>query len=441
MRTAIRIFISGLIVLLSACSKQPTSESSRLEKSKTPSQPAVAKTDASPAASSHQPETQQQDEKPGLIQKLQSLGKFQPDEKFLNSPVLLREGVMDLGGMTVNQFVDMISKAGRSDGAPAELKGWTKDGNTYILHAEMDEPLDIEFDFNGVASQLQPVKTKRRIIDPWDFTMQLDQNRQVAAAREAEKIRALKSAQEDFENFRTNSLAAGAKLINDEIIAKKLDVDLLSRDGRFDIDPIKGKRSVEDFGTFGKVEYRSTVFANATEDSLSHACSSMDWDRKSVSAIEIRNVTHGFFHFPRQIEDESVKKAFAKLYQEFDERLRRDAGEDVVRELPVSIRFKGDEEGLISQQNSALEKFDYKNEGQVEGYQQLLSKFQKEMGELRDLKAQQTTVTAKISRKQAVCDTPKENLPQALQQEIKQTFADKRLALEASLKALEESAK
>ena len=199
-----------------------------------------------------------------------------------------------------------------------------------------------------------------------------------------EKIQALKSAREEFQRFITNSLAAGAKLINDAIIAKNLDVDLLSRDGRFRKDPIRGRGGkIEHAGSFIAVDHAYTVFANSTEDRLAHGVHA-GFDTMSVSRLRIGkgslDRTRAFFHFPRQIEDQSVKKAFVKLYQEFDERLCRDASEK---------DLKGDEDGLKRQRNAALEKFDYKNEAQVEGYPKLLPQFKEDMDELRQINKQQ----------------------------------------------------
>lgn len=442
-------------------------------------------------------------EQPGLVQRMLSLGQIKPDDKFLNSLLILREGIADLGEMKVKGYVELIGIGGPRDGVTTEIKGWTKEGNTYKLHANLGEDVTIEFDFNGAYSLLQPVSTKRGTLSPEEFTMTLMQNVQQAAWRKAqeklkvvqtelshldakereqlslldqgvengiaflradienlkqeatkldnrknelrskiglvlsdrvemevgydEKLYDLKIARDNFSAFVTNAWAAGARLINDAIIDNNLQIQLLPRNGRFD-------------SCVGE-NYRLTVFENFSEEEMQEQIRSRFNYADKFVAVYVAGSRTWFRYFPSQLRDETAKKAFAALYQQVDQRLRREAGNKVAKEDPTYIRYKETNDELLRQRSSALERFDYKNEGQIEGYKEQLIKFQKEMQEMRDLRLRQGILAAQISRKQTILDAQKDALPKLLQQEIKNTFADRRRSLQEELNTLRAGAR
>jgi hypothetical protein len=437
--------------------------------------------------------------------------KFEPDEKFLNSVVVVRQGVADFGEMKVKDFVQMVLAVGRPDATPSNIVGWSKDGYTYTLEVDTGEPIKLEFDFNGVSSQLQPIKTKRGVVDPWTFTMQLMDNLKVAAAKEAqnlterilaeiksldsqqqeqlallerdvdkgleilkadiqalkqeqtkvdirqkelrerigsvlcervdiqlnyeEKIRALQIAREEFERFKKDTLAAAAKLINEAILAKNLDVELVDRDG--ENHRLKFGDAENPSGGL-VVDYSLSVFANMPEGYVWRFMISRN-NTQEVNEASLMKTEVGqryFLHFPRQIRDESVKKAFLKLYEDFDDRIRKDCNSSIRSENIYNLQYKSDESQLQNERDSALRRFDDKREYQQEGYRRLLSRFQNEVDELCRLRLQQAEIVTMIARKELVVNTPKENLPAALRSEIVLSFVEKRHAFESTLRQL-----
>jgi hypothetical protein len=154
--------------------------------------------------------------------------------------------------------------------------------------------------------------------------------------------------------------------------------------------------------------------------------------------LKVGNETHGFHHFPAQIDDESVKKTFVTLYQTYEGRLRRDAGEKAARELPATLTFQGNEDEVREQLQSAIEKFDYKNESQVEGYRDLLLKHDKEMKALLEKITSQCSARVSISEAEAVLNMPKEQRGEALRDKIQEIFDMKKRSLESQLAKLQD---
>ena len=67
-----------------------------------------------------------------------------PDPEFLSSAMLVRAGIDDVG-MTVGEYVNRIDGAIKPDGKPVVIKGWSRDGNIYTLHATFSEDVELEF--------------------------------------------------------------------------------------------------------------------------------------------------------------------------------------------------------------------------------------------------------------------------------------------------------
>ena len=67
-----------------------------------------------------------------------------PDPEFLSSAMLVRAGIDDVG-MTVGEYVNRIDGAIKPDGKPVVIKGWSRDGSVYTLHATFSEDVELEF--------------------------------------------------------------------------------------------------------------------------------------------------------------------------------------------------------------------------------------------------------------------------------------------------------
>lgn len=70
-----------------------------------------------------------------------------PEPEFLASAMLVRAGIDDVG-MTVGQYVDRIDGAMKPDGKPVTIKGWSRDGSVYTLHAVFAEEVEIPFQWS-----------------------------------------------------------------------------------------------------------------------------------------------------------------------------------------------------------------------------------------------------------------------------------------------------
>jgi hypothetical protein len=70
-----------------------------------------------------------------------------PEPEFLASAMLVRAGIDDVG-MTVGQYVDRIDGAMKPDGKPVIIKGWSRDGSVYTLHAVFAEEVEIPFQWS-----------------------------------------------------------------------------------------------------------------------------------------------------------------------------------------------------------------------------------------------------------------------------------------------------
>lgn len=68
-----------------------------------------------------------------------------PDAAFLDSQLIVRPGIDDLGKMKVREFIDKLSTVAKPDGTPAELKIWEQTDNGYILTVKVAAEFEMEF--------------------------------------------------------------------------------------------------------------------------------------------------------------------------------------------------------------------------------------------------------------------------------------------------------
>lgn len=101
-----------------------------------------------------------------------------PDPKFLQSVVMVRPGILDLGDITVQQYVDRLKKVSLTDGSSPKSLGWTKQNNRYTLKLKMIEQYanltfvhDLSAQSNGAVSLLLPVTMAGKRVNALRFTM------------------------------------------------------------------------------------------------------------------------------------------------------------------------------------------------------------------------------------------------------------------------------
>ena len=81
-----------------------------------------------------------------------------PDAGFLNSIVLARPGIEDLGDTTVAEFAKAVAESETKTGRSLQIQGWTRIRDGYALHVTGDHPFSIEFVWSGGGtSLLRPV--------------------------------------------------------------------------------------------------------------------------------------------------------------------------------------------------------------------------------------------------------------------------------------------
>jgi hypothetical protein len=71
----------------------------------------------------------------------------QPEPEFLAATMLVRAGIDEVG-LTVGQYVDRIDGAMKPDGKPVVVKGWSREGSVYTLHAVFGEEVEIPFQWS-----------------------------------------------------------------------------------------------------------------------------------------------------------------------------------------------------------------------------------------------------------------------------------------------------
>lgn len=123
----------------------------------------------------------------------------QPGKQFLNSVLLLRPGIADLGNMTVRSYVSTLEKASLTDGSNPKVVGWSRKNNQYTLRIKLIEQAvvltfvhDLSAKTKGAVSLLSSVKAGSEEIGAMRFTMMMlsvapkeEQNESLADESEA----------------------------------------------------------------------------------------------------------------------------------------------------------------------------------------------------------------------------------------------------------------
>jgi hypothetical protein len=71
-----------------------------------------------------------------------------PSPEFLDSKLIVRPGVDDLGSVTVREFVSVLSRVKKPDGQAANLLGWSKTDAGYTLRAKVAAEFDLVFQWS-----------------------------------------------------------------------------------------------------------------------------------------------------------------------------------------------------------------------------------------------------------------------------------------------------
>jgi hypothetical protein len=71
-----------------------------------------------------------------------------PSPDFLDSKLIVRPGIDDLGSTTVRQFVDVLTRVQKPNGGTTELLGWEKTASGYTLRAKIASEFDLNFQWS-----------------------------------------------------------------------------------------------------------------------------------------------------------------------------------------------------------------------------------------------------------------------------------------------------
>jgi hypothetical protein len=96
----------------------------------------------------------------------------QPEPEFLAATMLVRAGIDEVG-LTVGQYVDRIDGAMKPDGKPVIVKGWSRDGSVYTLHAVFGEEVEIPFQWSKAEkwALMLPVEGNSGTVDALQWLM------------------------------------------------------------------------------------------------------------------------------------------------------------------------------------------------------------------------------------------------------------------------------
>ena len=71
-----------------------------------------------------------------------------PSPEFLDSKLIVRAGVDDLGNVTVKEFVSVLKRIEKPHGGAAELLGWQKTDAGYVLRTKIAAEFDLHFQWS-----------------------------------------------------------------------------------------------------------------------------------------------------------------------------------------------------------------------------------------------------------------------------------------------------
>ena len=98
-------------------------------------------------------------------------------EDFLQSIVIVRPGILDLGETTVSDYVKQLESNILDDGSSPKILGWTRNSNRYILRVEFLAVTtdlifvhDLSESSGGDTSLLQPIDFNGELVSAFDFS-------------------------------------------------------------------------------------------------------------------------------------------------------------------------------------------------------------------------------------------------------------------------------
>ena len=104
----------------------------------------------------------------------------EPGKQFLDSVLVLRPGVADLGEMTVRSYVSTLEKASLTDGSNPKVVGWSRKNNQYTLRIKLIDQSavltfihDLSSRSKGAVTLLSSVKADSEEIGAMRFTMMM----------------------------------------------------------------------------------------------------------------------------------------------------------------------------------------------------------------------------------------------------------------------------
>lgn len=102
----------------------------------------------------------------------------EPATHFLDSYVIVRPGILDLGTLTVDAYTEVLEANVLDDGSHPSFLGWSIDGNRHTAHFRFIEK-DVELVFvhqradeaRQSLSLLEPIDIEGRRVDAYTFSL------------------------------------------------------------------------------------------------------------------------------------------------------------------------------------------------------------------------------------------------------------------------------
>lgn len=102
----------------------------------------------------------------------------EPASDFLDSYVIVRPGILDLGTLTVGTYTEVLEANVLDDGSRPSFLGWSIDGNRHTAHFRFIEK-DVELVFvhqqadeaRQTLSLLQPIDIEGQRVDAYTFSL------------------------------------------------------------------------------------------------------------------------------------------------------------------------------------------------------------------------------------------------------------------------------
>jgi uncharacterized protein YoxC len=211
------------------------------------------------------------------------------------------------------------------------------------------------------------------------------------------------AAQEALQAYVARALAAGAKLVNDSIIARNLEVDLIPNDGRFSHGHGSGLNKYE-----GEIfENKEVMLLNGDELAFD-----LTPDQEDLKHYIV------FTNFPVGIADPSLRHSFYAAYTDYaKKRGSLEAAKDAAEH-----KYKGLQEEL----RLTLQQFDSQNGARMNV---LAAEVEKGDSDIKSLRARQNALRDGIASKEAVLNKPRGEQAAILSAEIENSFGQQQKAV------------